>query len=189
MSTWDKKLKLNVLAKNFSNIISFKVENLVFKDSLCFLNASLNKLAENLFLKDGTTSSKFPSLCQYFSKTYHKNMTSELFDKVAQKQWFPYSMIESYEVLENSLPIDQKWFVNELTDEVISDQEYMELQELWKNFSLKTVGQFYDFYLVIDVLLLSDIFTNFRLFSLQNYGIEPCTTYGVPGCRYCIKPR
>ncbi len=122
----------------------------------------MSKLAENLLLKDGTTASKFPSLYQYFSKTYNTNLTSELLDKVAQKQWFPYSMIETFEVLEELLPIDKRWFVNELTDEVISDQEYNNLLELWKNFSLETVGQFYEFYLVIDVLLLADVFSSFR---------------------------
>ena len=184
MSTWRKKLKLNILAKSFSDIISFRLENLIFKDSLLFLNASLEKLAENLLLKDGTTASKFPSLYQYFSQTYNINLTSELLDNVAQKQWFPYSMIETFEVLEQSLPIDQKWFVNDLTDEVISDQEYSKLLELWENFSLETVGQFYHFYLVLDVLLLTDVFTSFRQFSLQNYGIDPSKTYGLPGCRY-----
>ena len=177
------KFKINVLASSFSDIISFRIKNVVFKDSLRFLNASLSKLTENLHLKNGTISSKFPSLCHYFSKTYKKIISAELFNKIAKKQWFPYSMVQSFEVLENLLPIDKEWFVNELYDERISDDEYKDLQELWTIFSLKTIGQFFDFYLTIDVLLLADVFTHYRQFSLKNYGIEPCTTFGAPGLR------
>ena len=92
-------------------------------------------------------------------------------------------MVQSFEVLENLLPIDKEWFVNDLYDERISDDEYKDLQELWTIFSLKTIGQFFDFYLTIDVLLLADVFTHYRQFSLKNYGIEPCTTFGAPGLR------
>ena len=177
------KMKLKVLATSFSDIISFRIKNVVFKDSLRFLNTSLEKLTENLHQKNGSISSKFPSLCHYFTKTYGKIMTTELLNKIAQKQWFPYHMIHSFEDLENLLPIAKKWFVNELSDERISDNEYKDLQDLWATFSLKTVGQFFDFYLSIDVLLLADVFTHYRQFSLKNYGIEPCTTFGAPGLR------
>ena len=57
-----------VIAKGMENFISFQIEELQFKDSLHFLNSTLEKLVENLADKamDGIAK-----LFKYLTKTIH----------------------------------------------------------------------------------------------------------------------
>ena len=49
--------------------------------------------------------------------------------------------------------------------------------------------QFYDLYLILDVLLLADVFENFRRMSLNYYELDPCHYYTLPGLSFdaCLK--
>ena len=40
---------------------------------------------------------------------------------------------------------------------------------------------YHDLYLESDVLLLTDVFENFRDLCLHNYGLDPCWYYIAPG--------
>ena len=46
---------------------------------------------------------------------------------------------------------------------------------------MKTFGDYHDLYLKTDVLLLSDIFENFRKLCLDYYKLDPVHYYGTPG--------
>ena len=37
----------------------------------------------------------------------------------------------------------------------------------------KTLGDYHDVYLLADLLLLADVFENYRKMSLENYGLDP----------------
>ena len=43
------------------------------------------------------------------------------------------------------------------------------------------MGEYHDLYLKSDVLLLADVFENFRRASLLNYGLDPCHYVSTPG--------
>ena len=43
------------------------------------------------------------------------------------------------------------------------------------------MGQYHDLYLKSDVLLLADVFQNFREACLSNYGLDPCHYITSPG--------
>ena len=43
------------------------------------------------------------------------------------------------------------------------------------------MGQYHDLYLKSDVLLLADVFQNFREACLSNYGLDPCHYFTSPG--------
>ena len=40
--------------------------------------------------------------------------------------------------------------------------------------------QHYDHYLITDILLLADVFQNFRKMSLETYGLDPIHYYSLP---------
>lgn len=44
---------------------------------------------------------------------------------------------------------------------------------VWQTFSLKTTGQYHDLYLKSDILLLTDVFVNFRKTCLRYYKLDP----------------
>ena len=69
----------------------------------------------------------------------------------------------------------------ELTDSGISDDEYCYAQTVWKEFSCKNIQVYHDLYVKTDVLLLCDVFENFRNFTLLNYNLDACHFYSAPG--------
>ena len=52
---------------------------------------------------------------------------------------------------------------------------------MWNTFSLKTMGEYHDLYLKSDILLLADVFENFRKTCLEYYKLDPCHYFTSPG--------
>src|SRR5205085_5446835 len=64
-------------------------------------------------------------------------------------------------------------FFNRLTGEKCSTLEYRYVQEVWDKFQCKTMKDFMHIYLTVDVLLLADVFENFRKISMDYYKLDP----------------
>ena len=56
-------------------------------------------------------------------------------------------------------------------------------------YNMKTMKEYHDLYLKLDVLLLSDIWQNFRQVCLTNYKLDPAYYYTAPGIAWdaCLK--
>ena len=90
-----------VIAKGMENFITFEIEELSFKDSLQFLNSSLEKLVENLADKAYKSDAKltleqvFPNLDKYFQdKWWHLPNHKEAFKMLTRKGVYPYSYMD-----------------------------------------------------------------------------------------------
>jgi len=46
---------------------------------------------------------------------------------------------------------------------------------------MKTIRDYHDLYLKLDVLLLPDVFENFRDVCMKNYELDPCWYFTAPG--------
>lgn len=57
--------------------------------------------------------------------------------------------------------------------EHISDIEFNHAQMIWKEFNIDSLGEYTVLYLKCDVLLLCDVFENFRNLSLKHYKLDP----------------
>ena len=68
-----------------------------------------------------------------------------------------------------------------LTDEDISDDDYRHAEEVWNAFGKKNVGEYHDSYQKSDILLLADVFENFRETCLEYYGVDPAHYVSAPG--------
>ena len=58
-----------------------------------------------------------------------------------------------------------------------------------QTFDMKTMRDYHDLYLKTDVLLLADVFENFRDVCLTNYRLDPAWYYRSPGLAWdaCLK--
>ena len=145
-----------------------------FLDSFKFLQTSLANLVSNLSPDD-------------FHNTKHvfKSNTSLL----TRKGVYPYDYVSSLNVLyETQLP-PKKEFFSKLNDEFISDEDYQHAIKVWNTFDCKTFRDYHNLYLKSDVLLLADVFENFRKTCLHHYNLDPAHYYTSPGLAWdaCLK--
>ena len=80
-------------------------------------------------------------------------------------------------------------FYSKLSDEDITDEEYQHALNVWNEFHCKNIRDYHDLYLKSDVLLLADVFENFRATCLHHYKLDPAHYYTYPGLAWnaCLK--
>ena len=145
-----------------------------FIDSFKFLQTSLSKLVENL------QSSDFKNLNKAI-----KNKSSLL----TRKGVYPYDYVTSIDKLKETKLPSKEAFYSKLYDEEISDEDYQHAIKVWDTFNCQALQDYHDLYLTTDVLLLADVFENFRKTCLHHYKLDPCHYYTAPGLAWdaCLK--
>src|SRR5678816_2835580 len=128
-----------------------------------FMPSSLDALSRNL-RKDQ---------CKNISKHY----TGTQLDLLLRKGAYPYDYVDSIDRLnETELP-SKSAFNSRLNDSGISDSDYEHAKTVWNEFGFKTFREYHDLYNLSDVLLLADVFENFRDVCCANYGLDPAWYY------------
>ena len=101
-----------------------------------------------------------------------------------KKGIYPYEYMDSWERFdETSLP-DKKAFYSELSLEDITDKDYAHARKVFKELKLKNLkklGDYHDFYVQSDTLLLGDLFENFRNKCIEIYELDPARFLSTPG--------
>lgn len=166
------KTKENYISfTKFLKISDYEYAQIRFVDSYKFLGTSLEKLAQGIDKKD------FYYLAQHFSE-------DNKFRLLTRKGIYPYDYITSWESYnENHLP-SKHHFYNALNDVNISDEDYNHAQSVWYTFNIKNIGEYTDLYVKTDVLLLSDIFENFRKTCKTHYYLDPAFYLTAPGLSF-----
>ena len=101
-------------------------------------------------------------------------------DLLLKKGVYPYDYMNAWSKMdETSLPSKDD-FYSKLNDEHISDEDYAHAQTVWAEFGLQNLGEYHDLYMTTDVLLLADIFENFRDICLRDYDLDPCHYFTLP---------
>ena len=161
-------LNINAIPNNIEKYMAFMSGNhLTFIDSFQFMSSSLDKLVSNLPKDD----------LIYTSKAFK----GKRLDLMSQKGVYPYNYMDSFEKFnEKALPTKDQ-FHSILNDQHITDDEYNHAKEVWNIFMIRTLGDYHDLYLVSDVLLLTDVFENFRKTCMQYYKLDPCHYFTSPG--------
>ena len=172
-----KNKTINCIPNNAEKYISFSIDNLDFIDSLQFMNASLDKLVSNLS-KDG--ADKFSTL---------KKHIDDKISLLLRKGVYPYDYMDCMERFDERCLPPKESFYSVLNDEDISDADYDHATRVFDCFNCQNMGDYHDLYLMSDVLLLTDVFENFRNVCLKAYNLDPCHFYTSPGLAWqaCLK--
>ena len=100
---------------------------------------------------------------------------------MSQKGVYPYDYMDSFDRFDEQTLPAKKEFYSIMNDQHILDEDYNHAQNVWKTFKLTNMGEYHDLYLKSDVLLLADIFENFRKTCLEYYKLDPCHYFTSPG--------
>ena len=140
-----------------------------FKCKHCYSSIKSKKLDADVLKKN-------------FMNTYkYCGGADEQFRLLLRKGVYPYEYMDNFERFEEqALPSIDK-FYSELNLEGISKTDYQHAQKVWENFEIRDLGDYHDLYLINDVMLLADVFENFRDTCLSIYQLDPAHFYTSPG--------
>ena len=185
----DKKENIDCIADNEEKYISFSTNIIVgenndktpkffkirFLDSYKFMGASLEALVNNL-PKDA-----FKNLLKYF--------TPEQAELLKQKGFYPYEYMDTEEKFNDTKLPPREAFYSKLSGRGITKVDYKHAWNIWNTFKMKTFKEYHELYNMTDVLLLADVFENFRENSLKTYGLDPVYYFTAPGLAWdaCLK--
>ncbi|CAH3022142.1 unnamed protein product, partial [Porites evermanni] len=172
--SFSKKIKVDEYrSKKNDEMVSLYFE-IRFIDSFKFLQTSLANLVSNLQPDDFYNT----------KREFKKNV-----DLLTRKGVYPYDYVSSLEKLsETQLPPKEE-FYSKLNDEDITEDDYQHASNVWDTFKCKSLRDYHDLYLKTDVLLLADVFENFRKTCLKHYKLDPAHYYTSPGLAWdaCLK--
>ena len=144
--------------------------------------------------------------CFRCKKNYEKDFNKELIQRLVniyefcngdlnkfilllRKSVYLYEFMDSWERFnETSLP-DKEAFYSNLNMEDITDVDYKYAKRVFKNLSNKNLGDYHDLYVQSDILLLADVFENFRNMCNKTYELDPAHFLSPPGLAWqaCLK--
>ena len=140
---------VSVIPNGLEKYMSFIVDkNLVFTDSMQFMNSSLDSLVKNL------NDSDFKHLSKEF-----KDVTQ--LDLVKQKGIYPYEYMNCFDKFDKRELPSKKQFYSTLKGVGISSEDYERAKKVWNVFKMKNMDDYHDLYSKTDVLLLCDVFEKF----------------------------
>ena len=138
-----------------------------FLDSFTFMATSLDSLVNNL-PKDAFNN----------VKRYYKGDKLSL---LTRKGVYLYEYMNSLEKLKETKLLPREAFYSRLNDEGISYEDYTHAQKVWETFQMKNLEDYHNLYNQVDVLLLVDVFENFRDICIKNHKLDPAHYYTAPG--------
>ena len=171
-------VKIKVIPNGLEKYMAFFLnKNLVFIDSMQFMNSSLDKLVKNMSDED------FKYLVEEFD--------SENLKLLKQKDAYPYEYMNSFERFnEEKLPARRYFFSStkkgkpgdddKTSDSHISVKDYLTCEKNCDKFNMKNMCDYHDHYLKKYVLFMADVFEKFVSTCLKFYGLDPCLYFSSP---------
>ena len=188
------KIKFIDSARFVASSLSHLVDNLAegihkvkCKDCDCFLeyeSVKDNLVKYNCLFCNKDYSNKFDEkLKKRFKKTFkfsHNDINR--FILLLRKVVYPYEYMDDWEkFIETTLPEKEEFYSN-LNIENIADAYYMHAKRVCnKDFEIKFFCEYHALYLKSDILLLANVFKNFRKMCWKIYHIDPVKFLSAPG--------
>ena len=138
-----------------------------FIDSFKFMATSLDKLVNNL------SKDAFSNVKRYYAE--------DKLNLLTRKGMYPYENMDSPKKLKETQLLPKEEFYYMLNDEGISDENYAHALKVSKTFEMKNLEDYHNLYNEVDVLLLSDVFENFRNICCKHYNLDPAHYFTALG--------
>ena len=166
VGTYRKEVKNNKGETNHYEM-KLRYHQIRFIDSFKFMATSFDSLVNNL-PKDAFNNVK-------------RHYAEDKLSLLVRKGVYPYEYMNTPEKLKATELPPKETFYSRLNDEGISDEDYEHARKVWKTFGMKNLEDYHILYNQVDVLLLADVFENFRDVCIKNYKVDPAHYYTAPG--------
>ena len=188
-----------------------------FIDRLRFISNLVDNLSEGIHSDKCTDSKSYLDYmitkdaqliftCFECKKNYKKDLHNELIKRFAniyefcnevinkfilllRKGVYPYEYMDSWERFDGISFLDKGAFYSSLNMEGITDVDHRHAKRVFKNLNNKNLGDYHDFYVQSDTLLLADVFKNFKNKCIEIYELDPAHFLSAPGLAWqaCLK--
>lgn len=162
---------IDVLANTHENFISFSKKvggmKLRFIDSYRFMPSSLLNLSLNL-----------PVASLIETKRIVPDNKLQL---VMRKGVFCYDYVDSLDKFQETCIPPKELFYSKLIEEDISEEDYNHACKVWNELGIRSLGEYSDFYVTLDVTLLCDVIEEFRKTCMNAHQLDPLHFYTSPG--------
>ena len=177
-----KDVEIKVIAQSMEKYMQVEWgKHIVFRDSLQFLNASLDSLVKSL--NETATFPYFYQQMQFYLRvpSLRRSNGDDGKDQTpAAEGRLPVRVRGLAEKLElDHLPTREE-FYDRLNERECSVESYQHAQKVWQAYGCATLRDYMELYLMSDVLLLADVFENFRHISMKAYRLDPAHYISSP---------
>ena len=173
--SFSKNIKVGEYKDRKTGEVRDKTFKIRFIDSFKFMGSSLEALVNNL-PKDA-----FNNLERYY--------TADEVRLIKRKGVYPYEYMNTEERFSETKLPPKEAFYSRLSGEGITEEDYKHALNVWDVFKMKTFKDYHELYNETDVLLLADVFENFRNNNLRIYNLDPAHYFTAPGLSLdaCLK--
>ncbi|KFM71739.1 hypothetical protein X975_17934, partial [Stegodyphus mimosarum] len=151
---------------SFSKKVTEKL-SLTFIDTYRFMPASLESLVNNL------TDEMFTHI--------RRNFKEDKVNLLLRKGIYPYDYMDDMQKFEDKFLPPREKFFNLLNEQHVTENDYEHAKNVWNTFDIENMGEYSDLYVKTDVLLLCDVFEQFRSLCLKTYELDPAWYFTAPG--------
>ena len=168
-------LECKIVPYSMEKFITFSLDDIQVMDSFQFLSESLEKLVDNL----RNSNYDFPITRKVFEK--RTNNESQKIRMLLQKSFYPYDYMDNFDKFQEKKLPPYKYFYSKLNNTNITEENYDFAQNVWNVFDMKSIGDYHNFYVLLDTALLADVFQAFRKTIFNVYKLDPCHFFSIPG--------
>ena len=129
-------------------------------------------------------------LIQRFANTYEFcNGDLNKFILLLRKGVYPYEFMDNWQRFDETSLADKEAFYSNLNMEDITHVDYRHGKTVFEYLINKNLGDYHDLYVQSDILLLTDVFNNFRNMCIKEYELDPAHVLSAPRLAWqaCLK--
>jgi len=159
----NKVVNFKAIPNSYEKFMTFSIDSLKFIDSFQFMSTSLENLVNNLFDESD----------KYKNFNCLKSIFPHHLDLLCQKGYYPYEWMDNNEKFNHVGLPSKNDFYSSLSQKGLDDKEYAHAMNVYDKLSCQSFQDYHMLYLKTDVLLLADVFENFRSTCISYYRLDP----------------
>ena len=177
---------LEVIPTTEDKEMQIEYNGIQFKDSLKLISSPLRSIVAQTLGGNLDLYVHTKSQLRKYCESRGKQWSDEYIDLLTRKEPMFYSLIKSYETLNNTTIPSREQCIDDMKGEMMPKDEYDHMVKLWNTFDIKTWGEYYELYNVLDVTLMGDTFEHFRNTTLKAFGVDPIHYITAPQMTYSL---